>query len=131
MERTAILLIAAVSVVGCSPASQSDPVAEGLRSALDCRGLHDVSIDQDVGTGRIVLRGEVPTDLDRAAAISVAHSVGPAQVAAAEVVVAAPGRQSDAARLPQLSLPSAPAPSQSPGASHRKRQPLEWQTWGE
>jgi hypothetical protein len=128
MERTAILLIAAVTMVGCSPPRQAAQVADGLRSALDCRGLHDVAIDHDAGTGRIILRGEVPTLLDKLAAVSVAHSVGPVQVEVGVVVVAAPHGEPGRAHPPRPSW-LARAPNRSAGGSHRKRQPLEWQTW--
>ncbi len=95
----AVMMVAAL-LVGCSNGRGTSPdVADGIRSALDSRGLADVSVSQDRDKGVVTLSGKVPTASDKAAAESVAQSIATGQVIANQVMVSPPGMERDAAAI--------------------------------
>ena len=67
--------IAIAASLGCSDRSKAPDVSNGIRHALDERGLNDVSVSQDRDKGFVTLSGKVRTDDDKARAESIAKSI--------------------------------------------------------
>jgi hyperosmotically inducible periplasmic protein len=84
-------------LAGCSTTPAKSPdVKDSVRTALDTRGLKDVSVSQDRDKGVVTLTGKVASEDQKAAAASVAQGIAVGQVVANEIVVTPPGVESDA-----------------------------------
>ena len=90
-------LLAVSTVAGCSsePAKSPD-VSDSIRKSLDQSGLKDVKVSQDRGKGVVTLAGDVPSDMDKSQAETIAKSIAGAQVVADEIAVVPPAAASDA-----------------------------------
>ncbi|MEO7791146.1 MAG: BON domain-containing protein [Vicinamibacterales bacterium] len=94
------VLLAAVIMAGCSTHPPKSPdVQADVRSALDNRGLKDISIGQDRDKGVITLSGKVPTEAQKTEAASIAQSLAQGQVVANQLMVSPPGMEQDAAAI--------------------------------
>lgn len=97
------LIVAAVMAAfwlqGCSNSAKFPDVTAGLRNGLKQAGLRDVSVDQDRDKGVVTLKGDVPTDADKANANNIAHSLAGGEVVANEIAVQPPGQQSAARKI--------------------------------
>ncbi len=64
----------------CSTGPAKSPdIAAHMRSDLERRGLHDVSVAQDRDTGVVTLSGKVPSEDEKSAAASIAQAAAPAR----------------------------------------------------
>jgi len=87
-------------LAGCSSTPpQSPDVKDSVRTALDSRGLKDVSVSQDRDKGVVTLTGKVASEDQKAVAASVAQGIAAGQVVANEIVVTPPGVESDAKKI--------------------------------
>lgn len=80
-------LVFTVFLAACSSTPEAPDVSDGVRSALDARGLRDVSVSQDREAGVVTLSGTVTSESDKAAAAAAAQSVASGQVVANQIVV--------------------------------------------
>jgi len=90
-------LLAVGTLAGCSsePAKSPD-VSDSIRKSLDQSGLKDVKVSQDREKGVVTLAGDVPSDMDKSQAETIAKSIAGAQVVADEIAVVPPAAASDA-----------------------------------
>jgi len=80
---------------GCSTNKSAD-VTDNIRKSLDQAGFKDVSISEDRDKGVVTLKGNVPTEMDKQQAESIAKSNAPNLVVADEISVRPPGNESEA-----------------------------------
>ena len=88
--KTGTILIAVFLVgafVGCSRTPKAPKVADSIRKSLDQSNLKNVSVSQDRDKGVVTLKGQVPTDADKAMAESIAKSQAAGQVVADQIAV--------------------------------------------
>jgi hyperosmotically inducible protein len=100
--KTRILapLLLAGLLVGCSSTPPPAPdVKDGVRAALDSRGLKDVTVSQDRDKGVVTLSGKVATEAAKAEAASVAQTIAGPQVVANEIVVTPSGMEDAASDI--------------------------------
>jgi hyperosmotically inducible periplasmic protein len=90
-------LLAVGTLTGCSsePAKSPD-VADSVRKSLDQAGLKDVKVSQDREKGVVTLDGNVPSDMDKSQAESIAKSIAVGQVVADQIAVVPPAVAGDA-----------------------------------
>jgi hyperosmotically inducible periplasmic protein len=87
-------------LTGCAPKPVASPdVKDSVKSALDSRGLKDVSVDQDREKGVVTLKGKVATEADKTAAAAMTQQIAGNQVVANEITVEPPGMESDARKV--------------------------------
>ena len=90
-------LLAAGTLAGCaSEPAKSPDVSDSIRKSLDQAGLKDVKVSQDREKGVVTLAGDVPSDMDKSQAETIAKSIAGAQVVADEIAVVPPAAASDA-----------------------------------
>jgi len=88
----AVLAILGVGILaGCSQTMKAPDVSDNIRRSLDQAGLKKVSITQDRDKGVVTLGGQVPTDIDKQQAESIAKSLAGGQVVAAQIAVVPAG----------------------------------------
>jgi hyperosmotically inducible protein len=86
---TALTLILAI---GCGKQRASNPsVKNNVEAALDQSGLKNINVDEDRSKGVITLKGEVPSQEDKARAEEVARQAAGNEVVANELLVTAGG----------------------------------------
>jgi hyperosmotically inducible protein len=90
-------LLALSTLAGCSsePAKSPD-VSDNIRKSLDQAGLKDVKVSQDRDKGVVTLAGDVPSDMDKSQAETIAKSIAAGQVVADQIAVVPPAAASDA-----------------------------------
>jgi hyperosmotically inducible protein len=90
-------LLAVGTLAGCSsePAKSPD-VSDNIRKSLDQAGLKDVKVSQDREKGVVTLGGDVPSDMDKSQAETIAKSIAAGQVVADQIAVVPPAVASDA-----------------------------------
>jgi hyperosmotically inducible periplasmic protein len=90
-------LLAVGTLAGCSsdPAKSPD-VSDNIRKSLDQAGLKDVKVSQDREKGVVTLEGNVPSDMDKSQAETIAKSIAAGQVVADQIAVVPPAAESDA-----------------------------------
>ena len=93
---TALTIVIAATLAGCSSATKSPDVADNIRKSLDQAGYKDVSVSQDRDKGVVTLTGHVPADTDKAQAEQLAKTIAPGQVVADQIIVLPPGGESAA-----------------------------------
>ena len=91
-----LTLLAFGTMLGCSSASASPDVSDGIRKSLDQAGLKNVSVSQDRDKGIVTLGGQVTSDNDKSRAESVAKSFAGIQVVANQIAVIPIGVEKDA-----------------------------------
>src|SRR5450755_948852 len=91
-----LTLIVVGTMLGCSSASASPDVSNGIRKSLDQAGLKDVSVSQDRDKGIVTLGGQVTSDSDKSRAESVAKSFAGIQVVANQIAVIPLGVEKEA-----------------------------------
>lgn len=89
------LVLASCLAIGCSTPEAPD-VSANVKSALETRGLRDVSVSQDRAAGVVTLSGNVASEADKAVAAAAAQSAAQGQVVANQIVVTPPGIESQA-----------------------------------
>jgi hyperosmotically inducible protein len=90
-------LLAIGAFAGCSSEPVKSPdVADGIRRSLDQAGLKDVKVSQDRTKGVVNLAGEVPSDMDKSQAETIANSLAGGQVVADQIAVVPPANESEA-----------------------------------
>ena len=92
-----LTLLTVGTLAGCSsePAKSAD-VADNIRKPLDQSGLKDVKVSQDRTKGVVTLDGQVPSDMDKSQAETIAKSIAVGQVVADQIAVVPPAAESDA-----------------------------------
>jgi hyperosmotically inducible protein len=92
-----LTLLTVGTLAGCSsePAKSAD-VADNIRKSLDQSGLKDVKVSQDRAKGVVTLDGQVPSDMDKSQAETIAKSIAVGQVVADQIAVVPPAAESDA-----------------------------------
>ncbi|MEO7273805.1 MAG: BON domain-containing protein [Vicinamibacterales bacterium] len=99
-KLTAVPFVLAALLAGCSSTPPKSPDVEAeVRSALDSRGLKDVSVTQDREKGIVTLGGKVPTESEKAEAASIAQSLAQGQVVANQLMVTPAGMEQDATAI--------------------------------
>jgi hyperosmotically inducible protein len=86
-----LTIVIAGALAGCSSATKSPDVADGIRKSLDQAGYKDVSVSQDRDKGVVTLTGHVPADSDKAQAEQLAKTIAVGEVVADQIMVAPPG----------------------------------------
>jgi hyperosmotically inducible protein len=90
-------LLAIGTLAGCaSDPAKSPDVSDNIRKSLDQAGLKDVKVSQDREKGVVTLAGDVPSDMDKSRAETIAKSIAAAQVVADQIAVVPPAAESDA-----------------------------------
>jgi hyperosmotically inducible periplasmic protein len=92
---SALVLLGAGALAGCSGTAASPDVADSVRKSLDQGGFKDVSVSQDRDKGIVTLGGQVVSDADKAQAESIAKSLAGSQVVADQIAVIPPGLEKD------------------------------------
>jgi hyperosmotically inducible protein len=77
-------------------ANEIPDVSDSIRKSLDQAGLKDVKVSQDRTKGVVTLAGEVPSDMDKSQAETIAKSIAGGQVVAHQIAVVPPAAESDA-----------------------------------
>jgi hyperosmotically inducible protein len=92
-----ISLLALLTLAGCSsePAKSPD-VSDNIRKSLDQSGLKDVKLSQDRTKGVVTLDGQVPSEMDKSQAETIAKSIAVGQVVADQIAVIPPAAASEA-----------------------------------
>ena len=92
-----LTLLTVGTLAGCSsePAKSAD-VADNIRKSLDQSGLKDVKVSQDRAKGVVTLDGQVPSDMDKSQAETIAKSIAVGQVVADQIAVIPPAAASEA-----------------------------------
>jgi hyperosmotically inducible periplasmic protein len=92
-----ISLLALLTLAGCSsePAKSPD-VSDNIRKSLDQSGLKDVKVSQDRTKGVVTLDGQVPSEMDKSQAETIAKSIAVGQVVADQIAVVPPAAASEA-----------------------------------
>jgi osmotically-inducible protein OsmY len=97
MKLTALLVLAAAALVGCSQSATKSPdIAADVRASLDQAGFKDVTSTQDRDKGVITLGGHVADDSSKRQAESIATAHAAGQVVANQIAVIPVGGESDA-----------------------------------
>jgi hyperosmotically inducible periplasmic protein len=92
-----LTLLAVGTLAGCSSGPTKSPeVSDSIRKSLDQAGLKDVKVSQDRTKGVVTLAGEVPSDMDKSQAETIAKSIAGGQVVADQIAVVPPATESDA-----------------------------------
>ena len=92
-----LTLVAVGALAGClSDPAKSPDVADSIRKSLDQSGLQDVKVSQDRSKGVVTLNGQVPSDMDKSQAETIAKSIAAGQVVADQVAVIPPAAESAA-----------------------------------
>jgi hyperosmotically inducible protein len=89
-------LLAVGALAGCSAQPKSPDVSDSIRKSLDQAGLKDVKVSQDREKGVVTLDGDVPSDMDKSQAETIARSIAAGQVVANQIAVVPPAAPSDA-----------------------------------
>jgi hyperosmotically inducible protein len=90
-------LLAVGTLAGCSSEPTKSPdVSDSIRKSLDQSGLKDVKVSQDRTKGVVTLDGQVPSDMDKTQAETIAKSIAVGQVVADQIAVVPPAAESDA-----------------------------------
>jgi hyperosmotically inducible protein len=89
-------LLAVGTLAGCSAQPKSPDVSDSIRKSLDQAGLKDVKVSQDREKGVVTLDGNVPSDMDKSQADTIAKSIAAGQVVANQIAVVPPAAPSDA-----------------------------------
>lgn len=89
-------LLAVGTLAGCSAQPKSPDVSDSIRKSLDQAGLKDVKVSQDREKGVVTLDGNVPSDMDKSQADTIAKSIAAGQVVADQIAVVPPAAASDA-----------------------------------
>jgi len=89
-------LLAVGTLAGCSAQPKSPDVSDNIRKSLDQAGLKDVKVSQDREKGVVTLDGNVPSDMDKSQADTIAKSIAAGQVVADQIAVVPPAASSDA-----------------------------------
>ena len=91
-----LALLAVGTLAGCSsePAKSPD-VSDTIRKSLDQSGLRDVKVSQDRTKGVVTLDGQVPSDMDKMQAETLAKGLAGGQVVADEIAVVPPAAESE------------------------------------
>jgi hyperosmotically inducible periplasmic protein len=89
-------LLAVGTLAGCSAQPKSPDVSDNIRKSLDQAGLKDVKVSQDREKGVVTLDGNVPSDMDKSQADTIAKSIAVGQVVADQIAVVPPAASSDA-----------------------------------
>jgi hyperosmotically inducible periplasmic protein len=89
-------LLAVSTLAGCSAQPKSPDVSDSIRKSLDQAGLKDVKVSQDREKGVVTLDGNVPSDMDKSQADTIAKSIAAGQVVADQIAVVPPAAASDA-----------------------------------
>ena len=89
-------LLAVGALAGCSTQPKSPDVSDSIRKSLDQAGLKDVKVSQDREKGVVTLDGNVPSDMDKSQAETIAKSIAAGQVVADQIAVVPPAVASDA-----------------------------------
>jgi hyperosmotically inducible periplasmic protein len=89
-------LLAVGMLAGCSSQPKSPDVADSIRKSLDQAGLKDVHVSQDREKGVVTLDGNVPSDMDKSQADTIARSLAAGQVLADQIAVVPPATAGDA-----------------------------------
>ena len=96
-NRLVHLTVAGLLLLGaCSTAPKAPDVSGALRSSLNEAGLKDISVSQDRDKGVVTIKGNVPSESDKARAESIAKSVAGGQIIANEIAVLPPGVETEA-----------------------------------
>lgn len=93
------MLLAALAAACSTGPAKSPDIAANVRSDLERRGLHDVSVAQDRDTGVVTLGGKVPSEEDKSAAASIAQAAAPKQVVANQIIVTPLGMERNATAI--------------------------------
>ncbi|MHB8499825.1 MAG: BON domain-containing protein [Candidatus Acidiferrales bacterium] len=93
---TLLMLLVVGTLLGCSGTTQSPDVSDSIRKSLDQAGLKDVSVSQDRDKGVVTLSGNVPSDVDKTQAESIAKSIAGGQVVSNQIGVVPPAAASEA-----------------------------------
>jgi osmotically-inducible protein OsmY len=97
MKHAVPVIVALVGLLAaCSTSARSADVSDGLRKALDERGLREVVVSQDRDKGVVTLAGHVSAENEKANAESIAKAIAVDQVVANQIVVLPPGVEKDA-----------------------------------
>ena len=92
-----LTLLAVGTLAGCSADQAKSPdVSDSIRRSLDQAGLKDVKVSQDRTKGVVTLAGEVPSDMDKSQAETIAKSMAAGQVVADQIAVVPTANKSDA-----------------------------------
>ncbi len=92
-----LTLLAVGTLAGCSSEPVKSPeVSDSIRKSLDQAGLKGVKVSQDREKGVVTLAGDVPSDMDKSQAETIAKSIAGAQVVADEIAVVPPATESAA-----------------------------------
>ena len=92
-----LALLAVGTLAGCSSEPAESPnVSDNIRKSLDQAGLKDVKVSQDRTKGVVTLDGQVPSDMDKTQAETIAKGLAGGQVVADQIAVVPPAADSDA-----------------------------------
>lgn len=92
-----LTLLVVGPLAGCaSEPAKSPDVTDNIRKSLDQAGLKDVKVSQDRTKGVVTLAGEVPSDMDKTQAETLASSQAGGQVVADQISVVPPAMASEA-----------------------------------
>ncbi len=92
-----LTLLAVGTIAGCSSEPTKSPdVTDNIRKSLDQAGLKDVKVNQDRTKGVVTLSGEVPSDMDKTQAETIASAQAGGQVVADQITVVPPAMASEA-----------------------------------
>src|SRR5271156_33159 len=90
-------LLAVGTLAGCSSEPTKSPdVSDSIRKSLDQSGLKDVKVSQDREKGVVTLDGDVPSEMDKSQAESIAKSIAVGEVVADQIAIVPPAVASDA-----------------------------------
>jgi hyperosmotically inducible protein len=90
-------LLVVGTLAGCASAPTKSPdVTDNIRKSLDQAGLKDVKVSQDRTKGVVTLAGEVPSDMDKTQAETIANSQAGGQVVSDQITVVPPAMASEA-----------------------------------
>ncbi len=93
----AVVLLTLAFAVACSQQRANTPDAKpAVQDALKAAGYNNISVDQDRDKGVITLKGDVPTDADKAKAEDIAKNAANGMVVANEIGVRPQGDESAA-----------------------------------
>lgn len=92
-----LTLLAVGTLAGCSSEPTKSPdVTDNIRKSFDQAGFKDVKVNQDRTKGVVTLDGQVPSDMDKSQAETIAKSIAVGQVVADQIAVVPPAAESDA-----------------------------------
>lgn len=92
-----VVLLTLAFAVACSQQKANTPDAKpAVQDALKAAGYNNITVDQDRDKGVITLKGDVPTDADKAKAEDIAKNAANGMVVANEIGVRPQGDESAA-----------------------------------